>query len=93
MSSCPGKKVRLGGPVKGRGAICRDLESDLKRIQSLGVGAMIWCVFACDFLRSIRASLTAELSFPDPSAAWMTLNCTTSARPSLSTRTSRPRSV
>jgi hypothetical protein len=43
MSSCPGKKVRLGGPVKGRGAICRDLEADLRRIKSLGVGAMIWC--------------------------------------------------
>lgn len=28
-----------------------------------------------------------------PSAAWMTLNCTTSARPSLSIRNSRPRSV
>ena len=44
LSSCPGKKVRLTGPVRGRGAICRDLGLDLKRIQEIGVGAIICCL-------------------------------------------------
>ncbi|KIJ25488.1 hypothetical protein M422DRAFT_38650, partial [Sphaerobolus stellatus SS14] len=44
LSSCPGKKVRLSGPVKGRGAICRDLGHDLRRIRSLGVGCIICCL-------------------------------------------------
>jgi protein-tyrosine phosphatase len=44
LSSCPGKKVRLTGPVRGRGAICRDLGLDLKRIHSLGVGAVVCCL-------------------------------------------------
>lgn len=42
LSSCPGKKVRLTGPVKGRGAICRDLKVDLERIRGLGVGCVVW---------------------------------------------------
>jgi protein-tyrosine phosphatase len=44
LSSCPGKKVRLTGPVRGRGAICRNLGLDLKRIRQLGVGALICCL-------------------------------------------------
>ncbi|KAG8956232.1 hypothetical protein FRC04_004309 [Tulasnella sp. 424] len=44
LSSCPGKKVRLSGPVKGRGAICRSLPQDLARIRSLGVGLIINCL-------------------------------------------------
>jgi hypothetical protein len=44
LSSCPGKKVRLAGPVKGRGAICRDLATDLQRIRSEGVGCIVWFV-------------------------------------------------
>lgn len=44
LSSCPGKKVRLTGPVKGRGAICRSLPQDLGRIRSLGVGLIINCL-------------------------------------------------
>jgi protein-tyrosine phosphatase len=44
LSSCPGKKVRLTGPVRGRGAICRNLGLDLKRIKQLGVGALICCL-------------------------------------------------
>ena len=44
LSSCPGKKVRLTGPVRGRGAICRDLGLDLKRIQEIGVGAIVCCL-------------------------------------------------
>lgn len=35
-------KVRLGGPVRGRGAVCRDLEQDLRRIKALGVGCIVW---------------------------------------------------
>ncbi|UZJ54299.1 hypothetical protein CBS101457_003619 [Exobasidium rhododendri] len=44
LSSCPGKKVRLTGPVRGRGAICRNLGIDLRRIRELGVGALICCL-------------------------------------------------
>ncbi|KAG9002574.1 hypothetical protein FRB93_011448 [Tulasnella sp. JGI-2019a] len=44
LSSCPGKKVRLTGPIKGRGAICRSLPQDLARIRSLGVGLIINCL-------------------------------------------------
>jgi len=45
LSSCPGKKVRLNGATKaGRSAICRDLEADLARIKSLGVGCIICCL-------------------------------------------------
>ncbi|KAG9097006.1 hypothetical protein FRC06_008105 [Ceratobasidium sp. 370] len=44
MSSCPGKKVRLNGPVKGRGAICRDLGVDLARIKSIGVDLIVCCL-------------------------------------------------
>lgn len=44
LSSCPGKKVRLTGPVRGRGAVCRDLEQDLRRIKALGVGCIVCCL-------------------------------------------------
>ncbi|THH08152.1 hypothetical protein EW145_g2895 [Phellinidium pouzarii] len=44
LSSCPGKKVRLTGPVKGRGAICRDLRTDLIRVKNLGVGCIVCCL-------------------------------------------------
>jgi hypothetical protein len=36
-------KVRLTGPVRGRGAICRDLKQDLRRVKALGVGCIVWC--------------------------------------------------
>ena len=42
LSSCPGKKVRLQGPVKGRGTICRDVRADLARVRDLGVKCVIW---------------------------------------------------
>ncbi|KAG5646297.1 hypothetical protein DXG03_003894 [Asterophora parasitica] len=44
LSSCPGKKVRLEGPVKGRSGVCRDLDTDLKRMKELGVGCIICCL-------------------------------------------------
>ncbi|KDQ21490.1 hypothetical protein BOTBODRAFT_40259 [Botryobasidium botryosum FD-172 SS1] len=44
LSSCPGKKVRLTGPVKGRGAICRDLKCDLERVKEVGVGCIVCCL-------------------------------------------------
>ncbi|KAI0051257.1 phosphatases II [Auriscalpium vulgare] len=44
LSSCPGKKVRLTGPVRGRGAVCRDLKQDLRRIKALGVGCIVCCL-------------------------------------------------
>lgn len=42
LSSCPGKRLRMDGPVKGRGPVCRDLATDLRRIKSQGVGAIVW---------------------------------------------------
>ena len=44
LSSCPGKRLRMEGPVKGRGPVCRDLETDLKRIKNEGVGCLVWYV-------------------------------------------------
>lgn len=44
LSSCPGKKVRLNGPVRGRGAVCRDLGVDLQRFKELGVGTLVCCL-------------------------------------------------
>lgn len=44
LSSCPGKRLRMGGPVKGRGPVCRDLKTDLRRIRDEGVGCLVWCV-------------------------------------------------
>ncbi|KAL8290286.1 hypothetical protein RQP46_003225 [Phenoliferia psychrophenolica] len=46
LSSCPGKKVRLGAaPVKGgRSGICRDLKMDLQRAKDEGVRLIICCL-------------------------------------------------
>ncbi|KAF8813626.1 phosphatases II [Phlegmacium glaucopus] len=43
LSSCPGKKVRLDGPIKGRLGVRRDLETDMRRIKDMGTGCIIWC--------------------------------------------------
>lgn len=42
LSSCPGKRLRMDGPVRGRGPVCRDLRADLCRIRAEGVGALVW---------------------------------------------------
>ncbi|KAI0321089.1 hypothetical protein OF83DRAFT_1101502 [Amylostereum chailletii] len=44
LSSCPGKKVRLNGPIRGRGSVRRDLKQDLQRIKGLGVGCIVCCL-------------------------------------------------
>lgn len=44
LSSCPGKRLRMEGPVKGRGPVCRDLATDLRRIKNEGVGCLVWSV-------------------------------------------------
>ncbi|PIL34093.1 hypothetical protein GSI_03804 [Ganoderma sinense ZZ0214-1] len=44
MSSCPGKKVRLDGPVRGRSTVCRDLRSDLSRIKRTGTACIVCCL-------------------------------------------------
>lgn len=44
LSSCPGKRLRMDGPVKGRGPVCRDIKTDLKRIKAEGVGCLVWSV-------------------------------------------------
>ena len=69
LSSCPGKKVRLDGPVRGRAAICRDLKSDLARIKEMGVGCVIWYIAP---LTTLDIG-TSELTRSDI-AAWTTMN-------------------
>ncbi|KAF9972337.1 hypothetical protein BGZ73_004574, partial [Actinomortierella ambigua] len=41
LCSCPGKKVRLDGPVNGRAKIERDLDLDFARLQQLGCKRVI----------------------------------------------------
>ncbi|KAF9425450.1 hypothetical protein BGZ94_007520 [Podila epigama] len=45
LSSCPGKKVRLDGPVNGRATIVRDLDLDFERLEKLGFTRVICCLF------------------------------------------------
>ncbi|CAG8716461.1 683_t:CDS:2, partial [Scutellospora calospora] len=42
LSSCPGKKVRLSGPVRGRATINRDLDLDFQRLKSSDISMIIW---------------------------------------------------
>ncbi|CAL1707986.1 unnamed protein product [Somion occarium] len=44
LSSCPGKKVRLDGPVNGRSAVRRDLAQDLMRMRGAGVRCVVCCL-------------------------------------------------
>ncbi|KAI8072129.1 protein-tyrosine phosphatase-like protein [Gilbertella persicaria] len=44
LSSCPGKKVRLTGPIRGRAAINRDLDLDFKRMKSFGITMVVCCL-------------------------------------------------
>ncbi|KAF9245026.1 phosphatases II, partial [Melanogaster broomeanus] len=44
LSSCPGKKIRLSGPVRGRSTVCRDLVVDLRRMKNLGARCVICCL-------------------------------------------------
>ncbi|KAG0704686.1 phosphatases II [Suillus ampliporus] len=44
LSSCPGKKVRLAGPVRGRSTVCRDLDTDLRRIREVGARCVVCCL-------------------------------------------------
>ncbi|KAL0084847.1 protein-tyrosine phosphatase-like protein [Phycomyces blakesleeanus] len=44
LSSCPGKKVRLSGPVRGRAAINRDLDLDFERMASFNITAIVCCL-------------------------------------------------
>ncbi|KAG0181465.1 hypothetical protein DFQ28_011253 [Apophysomyces sp. BC1034] len=44
LSSCPGKKVRLTGPVRGRAAINRDLDLDFARMRSFGITTLVCCL-------------------------------------------------
>ncbi|GJJ74196.1 hypothetical protein EMPS_06554 [Entomortierella parvispora] len=45
LSSCPGKKVRLDGPVNGRAKIVRDLDMDFDRLRQLGFTRVVCCLF------------------------------------------------
>lgn len=42
LSSCPGKKVRLTGPSRGRAAINRDLDLDFARMRSFNITTIVW---------------------------------------------------
>ncbi|RUS35002.1 protein-tyrosine phosphatase-like protein [Jimgerdemannia flammicorona] len=44
LSSCPGKKVRLNGPVRGRASINRDLDLDFQRLRSFGITTVVCCL-------------------------------------------------
>ncbi|CAG8488201.1 33961_t:CDS:2 [Racocetra persica] len=44
LSSCPGKKVRLNGPVRGRATIDRDLDLDFQRLKSSDISMVICCL-------------------------------------------------
>lgn len=44
LSSCPGKKVRLDGPLHGRSTVCRNLRADLERFRDMGVRAIVCCL-------------------------------------------------
>lgn len=44
LSSCPGKKVRLTGPTRGRAAINRDLDLDFTRMKSFGITTLVCCL-------------------------------------------------
>ncbi|CDH58064.1 phosphatases ii [Lichtheimia corymbifera JMRC:FSU:9682] len=44
LSSCPGKKVRLTGPTRGRAAINRDLDLDFSRMKSFGITTLVCCL-------------------------------------------------
>ncbi|RUS16625.1 hypothetical protein BC937DRAFT_90987 [Endogone sp. FLAS-F59071] len=44
LSSCPGKKVRLSGPVRGRASINRDLDLDFQRLRSFGITTVVCCL-------------------------------------------------
>lgn len=44
LSSCPGKKVRLNGPVKGKCGVCRDLRMDLQRVKDFGIACVVCCL-------------------------------------------------
>ncbi|GBB87214.1 hypothetical protein RclHR1_13650008 [Rhizophagus clarus] len=55
LSSCPGKKVRLNGPVRGRATIDRDLDLDFQRLKSLDI-SMVVCCLSDDELAFLGAS-------------------------------------
>ncbi|KAI0356307.1 phosphatases II, partial [Trametes cingulata] len=57
MSSCPGKKVRLDGPVRGRSTVCRDLRADLRRIKDVGVACIV-CLLDDNELQSLGVTWT-----------------------------------
>lgn len=51
LSSCPGKKVRLTGPSRGRAASDRELDLDFSRMQSFGITTVVWYVYFIKFLK------------------------------------------
>ena len=64
LSSCPGKRLRMDGPVKGRGPVCRDLKTDLERIKGEGVGCLVWYVSICSTLYGQRLARLRPTSCP-----------------------------
>ena len=62
LSSCPGKRLRMEGPVKGRGPVCRDLATDMRRIKNEGVGCLIWYVIYLNVIRVAHRSCLSHAS-------------------------------
>lgn len=82
LSSCPGKRLRMTGPVKGRGPVSRDLATDMRRIKSTGTDAIVWYVLT---LLKERPQLTPPVvSTTRSSASLVSLGSTTvTQRPSV----------
>lgn len=80
LSSCPGKKVRLNVvAAKGsRGAVCRDLKTDLQRAQQEGVKLVICCLddqgesssFFFPFLLCYSSLISCSLELKFLGAPW-----------------------
>lgn len=61
LSSCPGKKVRVNGPVLGRAGVCRDLRADFARLVCFGIRA-VFCLIGDEELELLGAPKAGYIS-------------------------------
>lgn len=74
LSSCPGKKVRLTGPVRGRAAINRDLDLDFARLnRQFGITTIVW--YVCVTLFSTLCLQPVSWLTLKTRLFWLTLVC------------------
>ncbi|KAJ3315295.1 hypothetical protein HDV04_003688 [Boothiomyces sp. JEL0838] len=57
LSSCPGKKVRLTGPTRGKAMISRDLDLDFQRIASFNIKTVICAAAKKNDIHVIRCPI------------------------------------